>query len=89
MKIIAQLLAKAISRIFRGNKPTPKVKPDSIKPAKQVQKQTEQKATTTQTQQADGKQRFWQDKVESDANDPKRAFYEKYRSRLQSQDQQL
>ena len=81
MKIILQALQHVFRRIFRGNKPSPKVKPERI----QANKKSQPKPEQNQVKQQEDNRPFWQDKLKADTTDKKRAFYEKYRDRLENQ----
>ncbi|GAB5405711.1 MAG: hypothetical protein Aurels2KO_39420 [Aureliella sp.] len=83
---IFRALGQAFHRIIRGRKPSPTVKPSKIQSNKnQPTSPTpqKQKASPESGGQDD---RFWRDKVESDATIPKQKFYVKHRDRLNNQD---
>ena len=88
IRFIFQALRQAYQRIFRGNKPTPQVKPPVVKnsPKPDAKPKTEKPENT---QKEEPKETFWQDRLKSEGGDDKRSFYEKYRSRLQNQDPDL
>lgn len=85
MKIAFQMLQQLYRRVFQGNKPSPKVKPQRVGANKSIQKQ-EQAQPQSKAEPKEDQSTFWQDKLDADAADKKQAFYEKYRSRLQNQD---
>ena len=88
MKIIFHGLQQLYRRIFRGNQPSPKVKPQTIQANKEGPSKERGNASAKPEPKED-RSTFWQDKLHSDAPDKKRAFYEKYRSRLQNQDRDI
>ncbi len=88
MKIILHGLQQLYRRIFRGKKPSPKMKPQTIE-ASGKGPSKERGNTPTKAEPKEERSTFWQDKLHSDAADKKRAFYEKYRSRLQNQDRDI
>ena len=86
MKLIFKLLATAVSTIFRGGKPSPKMKPAQVKPNKKTQKKSVQPKKTQAPKKKPQSDNFWQDRIESDGNEARQKFYLKHKDRLQNQD---
>ncbi|MFK7735167.1 MAG: hypothetical protein AB8B50_04010 [Pirellulaceae bacterium] len=83
---IFRALGQAFQRVVRGRKPSQTVKPSKIQGNKdQPTNQTPKKRKTSQESSGQD-DRFWRDKVESDATVPKQKFYVKHRNRLENQD---
>ncbi len=86
MKFVLQILRQLYQRVFRGGKPSPTMRPQKIQGSKPEAKPEGLKATPEKQQSGD---RFWRDKVESDASEPKQRFYLKHRDRLENQDRNI
>ena len=90
MKLVVQLFQRVYRRVFHGGKPSPTVEPKHIQRNSNVQKaQPKQASSQPQTRKQEDNRPYWQDKLKSDASDKKRAFYEKYRDRLQNQERDI
>ena len=84
MGIILQMSRQAFQKIFRPKKPSATVKPNRIKGNQQADSSPDKQTSKRET--GGEKDRFWRDKIESDASEPKQKFYLKHRERLETQD---
>jgi len=88
MKIIVELLKKAVQKLTGGGKPSPKMQPKMVQPVK-PSKSAAAKPEAAKADKPEQSSRFWQDRVDAPSSDPVRNWRGKYRDILENQDHDI